>query len=75
MEAYVLIHCLIGTTEEVLKRLKSLAFIKSIDQVYGLYDIILKMEYESENRAQVSTTIRSCKGVVSTLTMCLVDGL
>ena len=45
--AYVLINTETGAMEDVLKILKKIEEIKEAHMVYGVYDIIAKVETES----------------------------
>jgi len=69
--AYVLINTEIGAEEEVLKQLKQMPPVKEAYLVYGVYDIVAKVEAESMDKLKetVSWNIRRLEKVRSTLTM------
>jgi DNA-binding Lrp family transcriptional regulator len=69
--AFVLINTEIGAEEEVLQQLKQMPFIKEAYLVYGVYDIVAKVEAESMDKLKeiVSWNIRRLEKVRSTLTM------
>ena len=48
--AFVLINCEIGAEEEILKELNKVPNVKEAYIVYGLYDIVAKIEAESMNK-------------------------
>jgi DNA-binding Lrp family transcriptional regulator len=59
-----------GTEEEVMNRLKDLTEVKEARMVYGVYDIIVRVETETmeELKNVVSWTIRRLDRVRSTMT-------
>jgi DNA-binding Lrp family transcriptional regulator len=63
-----------GTEEEVMNRLKDLTEVKEARMVYGVYDIIVRVETETmeELKNVVSWTIRRLDRVRSTMTMIVV---
>jgi len=72
--AYILISIEIGAEGEVLKSLKPVSEIKEAHLVYGVYDIIARVETETmqELKDTVSWKIRRIDKVRSTLTMIVV---
>lgn len=69
--AFVLINTEIGAEEEVLKQLQSMPAVKEAYVVYGVYDIVAKVEAENMEKLKeiVSWNIRRLEKVRSTLTM------
>ncbi len=67
----MLINTEIGAEEEVLKQLKQMPPVKEAYLVYGVYDIVAKVEAESMDKLKetVSWNIRRLEKVRSTLTM------
>jgi DNA-binding Lrp family transcriptional regulator len=63
-----------GTDEEVLDSLKPLQEVKEARMVYGVYDIVVRVEAETmeELKNVVSWTIRRLDRVRSTMTMIIV---
>jgi len=72
--AFVLINAEIGAENEVLKDLKAIKEIKEAHMVYGVYDIIARVETETmqELKDTISWKIRRLDKVRSTLTMIVV---
>ena len=69
--AFVLINTEMGAESEVLQILKKIADVKEIHLVYGVYDLIAKVESDSMERLRdiVTWKIRRSDKVRSTLTM------
>jgi len=72
--AYILINVEIGAEGEVLRSLKPVSEVKEAHLVYGVYDIIARVETETmqELKDAVSWKIRRLDKVRSTLTMIVV---
>jgi len=75
--AFVLINAEIGAEDEVLKGIKKLKSVKEAFVVYGVYDIIAKVEAESMDKLKevVTWQVRRLDKVRSTLTMIVVEGM
>ena len=69
--AFVMINTEIGSESEVLEELKAIPEIKETYLVYGVYDIIARIETETmqELKDAMSLKIRRLDKVRSTLTM------
>ncbi|MCS7094787.1 MAG: Lrp/AsnC ligand binding domain-containing protein [Thaumarchaeota archaeon] len=69
--AFVLINTEIGSEEEVLRKLQSISAVREAYAVYGVYDIVAKVEAENMEKLKeiVSWNIRRLDKVRSTLTM------
>lgn len=68
--AFVLINVESGADAEVLQALKKINSVKEAYQVYGVYDIVTKVEAESMDKLKdiVTNRIRRLDKVKSTLT-------
>lgn len=73
--AFVLINCELGTEKEIVKKLNKTRGVKEVHEVYGVYDIIAKLESEDMRmlREAVMGKIRKINGVRSTLTMTVIE--
>ncbi len=74
--AFVLVNCEIGAEEIVLKSLLEVEGVKEAFIVYGVYDIIVKVEAENMEKLKeiITWKIRRFDKVRSTLTMIVVQG-
>ena len=74
--AFVLINAEIGSEDEVAAELRKIAAVKESYVVYGVYDIVAKVEGESMDKLKeiVTWKIRRLDKVRSTLTMIVVEG-
>ena len=55
-KAYVLMNCDLGSEETVISSLKEIEDVKEAHGTLGLYDIILKIESESEEKIREIVT-------------------
>jgi len=75
MMAYILINTEIGSIPEVLKAVKKIKNVTEAHSVYGIYDVIVKIEAESMEKLKETVTlnIRRLNKVRSTLTMIVIE--
>ena len=71
----MLINSDLGAEEEIVEKLKQIPYVKEVYIVYGVYDIIAKIEAESMDKIKetISWHIRRLEHVRSTLTMIVVE--
>lgn len=69
--AFVLLNVNMGKEEEVLARLGKIEGVQKAYQVYGVYDIVSKLEAESTEKVKelIQGKVRRIEDVRSTLTM------
>ncbi|HYW00641.1 MAG TPA: Lrp/AsnC ligand binding domain-containing protein [Candidatus Acidoferrum sp.] len=74
--AFVLINAEIGSEDEVVMELRKIGNVKESYVVYGVYDIVAKVEADSMDKLKeiVTWKIRRLDRVRSTLTMIVVEG-
>lgn len=74
-KAYVLINTDMGKEEDVLKALKQLPYVTEAHMVYGVYDIIAKVEADSLERVKetISSRVRRLEHVRSTLSIIVIE--
>jgi len=73
--AFVMINVEIGSDEEVLKGLQDIEGVKESYSVYGVYDIVAKIEADTMDKLKniVTFDIRRLNKVRSSLTMIVVE--
>ena len=73
--AFVLINADLGAEEELVKEIKSTEHVKEVYIVYGVYDIVAKVEADTMEKVKETITwkIRRLEKVRSTLTMIVVE--
>lgn len=76
VKAIMLITAEPGAEKTLVNELKSIHYVKEAYEVYGVYDVVVKIEADSMGRLKetVSGKIRRMKNVRSTLTLfCLTN--
>lgn len=75
--AFVLINAELGKEENILEELRNIGEVKEAHFVYGVYDIITKVEAKSMDKLKeiVTFKIRRLNDVRSTLTMTVAKGI
>lgn len=73
--AFVLINAEIGSEDDVLKEMKKIPNVKEAYVVYGVYDIVGKVEADTMDKLKeiITWKIRRLEKVRSTLTMIVVE--
>ena len=73
--AFVLVNAEIGSEDEVLDELKGTNGVIGAWIVYGVYDIVAKIEADTMDKLKeiITTNIRGLENVRSTLTMIVVE--
>lgn len=65
-----------GSEEEVIKKLKQIENVKEVHGVFGVYDIVVKIEAPNNDVLQnvITNKIRKMEKISSTLTMIVISG-
>ena len=72
---YVLVHSTIGHEMEVLSDLLKIQFVKEAKGTFGYYDILVKIEADSEKEIEkiITKKIRKVKNVNTTTTLSVIS--
>jgi len=75
-KAFLFINVESGSETEVLERLREVPEVKESYFVYGVYDIVAKVETDSMDRLKevITSKVRKLDNVRSTLTTLVVEG-
>ncbi|MFC1505550.1 Lrp/AsnC ligand binding domain-containing protein [Thermoproteota archaeon] len=75
--AFILINTELGKEKSLLKEVRSIPNVKEAHFIYGVYDIIVKVEAENmaDLREIITIKIRGLKDVRNTLTMTVTEGV
>lgn len=70
-KAYVLINCDSGAESVVIDSIKSIENVTSCNVVYGVYDIIIEIKYETMRQLQdlIQNKLRKVNKIRTTLTL------
>jgi len=69
--AYVLINCTLGSDKEVINRIREISVVVQAYQLYGAYDIIVRVAANTVEELQqaIKSDIRRLDNIVSTVTL------
>ena len=70
-KAYILINCETGYEKQVATSIKSLDNIMTCNIVYGVYDLIVEIMFDTISQLQdiIQKKIRKVSGIQSTITL------
>ncbi|MGA2663322.1 MAG: Lrp/AsnC ligand binding domain-containing protein [Nitrososphaerales archaeon] len=73
-KAFVLVNVELGSDAEIEVELKKIERISGVYQVYGVYDLVVEVQAESDQQLKeiIFSKIRPLKHVKSTLTLTVV---
>ena len=73
--AFVLFNTELGRVEDIIRELKNMDEVTEVFRVYGLYDVIAKVESDTTDKVKeiIIWKLRNLKGVKSTLTMIVLE--
>lgn len=74
-KAFVLVNTDLGSEAELQSELKKVEGIVGVHQVYGVYDVVVEIEADSDQKLKeiIFSRIRTLKHVRSTLTLTTVS--
>lgn len=73
--AFVMLNAEIGSENELVMDLRKLNGVREVYPVYGLYDIVVKVESKTMDQLRVVvSTVRKLNKVRSSLTMTAMEG-
>jgi DNA-binding Lrp family transcriptional regulator len=77
LTAFVFISTELGEEKNLLKKIRSISNVKEAHIVYGVYDMVIKVEAENMGKLKeiVTRNIRSLSEVRSTITMTVAEGV
>lgn len=69
--AFILINCEVNAEDEVLRNLEKLPEVEYVYLVYGIYDIIVKINAKDINelKTRIFKNLRGINNIRSTMTM------
>ena len=75
-KAYVLLTVEIGSEKEVLNALEEIPDVKELYQIYGIYDLLIRVEAETSQglRDSIEKRIRGIGKIRSVLSLICIEG-
>ncbi|MEM3135332.1 MAG: Lrp/AsnC ligand binding domain-containing protein [Candidatus Nitrosotenuis sp.] len=74
--AYVIIHCEPTETYYVIRNLKYIPEVKAADDVFGYYEVVCKVEANTQKDLEkaITSKIRKIRHIISTMTLSVIEG-
>lgn len=74
-KAFVLMNAEVGNEQELVKQLRAIPNVSEVYVVYGVYDVIAKVEAPTMEKVKetITNSLRKLEKVRSTLTMIAVE--
>jgi len=75
-KAYVLINCDLGSEKSVISSLQAIDDVTEVHGTLGLYDVVVKIESDSDEKIQktITNTIRKMPNIHTTITLTRSEG-
>lgn len=72
--AFIFINAEVGSEQEVVKELRKIESVKEAHVIYGIYDVVAKVEAETTDKLREAITrkVRKVNKIRSTLTMTVI---
>lgn len=73
--AFVMINAEVGSESEVVRELRKIQHVKGAWLVYGVYDVVAKVEAETMEKLKevIASKVRRVNKIRSTLTMMVIE--
>jgi len=73
--AFVIIHCDPTHTQYIIRNLKYIPAIKEANDVFGYYEIVCKIDAQTQKELEdvITNKIRRINGIISTMTLTTTD--
>ena len=73
--AFIFINAEVGSEQEVVKELRKIESVKEAYVVYGVHDVVAKVEAETTDKLREAITrkVRKVNKIRSTLTMTVIE--
>ncbi len=74
--AYVLLNCDLGFEEDIISQLKTIDEVKEMKGVFGVYDLVAKVESDDVDKLRdvITRKIRKLDTIRTTLTLMAIHG-
>ena len=73
--AFILVNVDAGKEKEIIQELRAIGNVRGVYFVYGVYDIVVKIETQSQKQLKdiITWKIRQLEGIRSTQTLMVMD--
>ena len=73
--AYILVNCILGSEESVIKEIAEVSDVKEVRGTYGVHDIFVKVKSDTTESLNhtITSKIRRISGITSTVTLVVIE--
>jgi DNA-binding Lrp family transcriptional regulator len=73
--AYILVNCILGIEENVIKEIAKVSDVKEVRGTYGVHDIFVKVKSDTTESLNhtITSKIRRISGITSTVTLVVIE--
>jgi DNA-binding Lrp family transcriptional regulator len=73
--AYILVNCILGSEETVIKEIAEVPGVKEVRGTYGVHDIFVKVKSDTNESLNhtITSKIRRISGITSTVTLMVIE--
>ena len=73
--AYILVNCILGSEESVIKEIAEVSDVKEVRGPYGVHDIFVKVKSDTSESLNhtITSQIRRISGITSTVTLVVIE--
>jgi DNA-binding Lrp family transcriptional regulator len=73
--AYILVNCILGSEENVIKQIAEVPSVKEVRGTYGVHDIFVKVKSDTNESLNhiITSKIRRISGITSTVTLMVIE--
>jgi DNA-binding Lrp family transcriptional regulator len=73
--AYILVNCILGSEENVIKEIAEVSEVKEVRGTYGVHDIFVKVKSDTTESLNhtITSKIRRISGITSTVTLVVIE--
>jgi DNA-binding Lrp family transcriptional regulator len=73
--AYILVNCILGSEENVIKEIAKVPDVKEVRGTYGVHDIFVKVKSDTTESLNhtITSKIRRISGITSTVTLVVIE--
>lgn len=73
--AYILVNCILGSEENVIKEIAEVSDVKEVRGTYGVHDIFVKVKSDTTESLNhtITSKIRRILGITSTVTLVVIE--
>ena len=72
---FVLVTCDVGSEKSVIDKLKTINLVKEVNQIWGSYNVLIKLEGDNSNELKniITSKIRKIPSISTSITLTVIE--